>query len=524
MYRYGPRPIGEDDAIDGGPPVIHLGVVERMLHGCDDYAPIMLPASAKVLLPNGNVMALTEDSTRKAMKAAYAASAKAQGSHATAAADAFIRMSPPDDGMVQQALDTVWWRRFAYFSLLAAIAFLAAWPWAARTVVGIFVGPTNEVSVGDTSALDIIRMLDYGIGAVVGSAADFVGGFLPSYAAPWIKIALWYPFATTLVLLLVATTWRLNSLLRDRIQERARLAWNRPRRMVTNIGRASPLLTVGRVMRLHAGPVRVAFSKFLLPTVFLIVIFGVTLLVAGRSYFNWRAGTGDLCEGAGPLTAAGEQPVAAPTLFETRKLCWGSGLWVEQGRKYRIWIDVRDPWFDRTIMSGANGFRDSSWRHLWGLPIRRWYRASWFQPVLRIGAKGVGELPLEAINARPADDLPRLRNPIDPDDTAKYPVRLEDTAEFKDPGTELRRNWQTFGHFEPIPAAALPAAREVWRKQGLADRMVADFVAPESGEMFLYVNDAIQVFPFFGAFAKYYSNNSGTAQVQLQRIPLPPGQ
>jgi hypothetical protein len=31
MYRYGPREIGEDPAIDGGPPVVHLGVVERML-------------------------------------------------------------------------------------------------------------------------------------------------------------------------------------------------------------------------------------------------------------------------------------------------------------------------------------------------------------------------------------------------------------------------------------------------------------------------------------------------------------
>ena len=522
MYRYGPRPIGVDPKVDGGPPVIHLGVVERMLHGCDNYAPIMLPASAKVLLPNGSVMPLTRDDTRKAMRAAYEASARTRGGPATAAAESFVRMSPPDDGIIKQTLDTVWWRRFAYFSLLAATALLAAWPWVAIKVVGLFKGPTDAVEIHGISALDVIRWLDYGFGAVIGPPASFLQGFLPTYVEPWLRIAIFYPFATSLVLILVAVAWHFNSFLRDRIQERARLAWNRPHRLVANIGKASGLLTIARAMRLHAGWVRTIFSKALLQAVFLSFIFGAALLVAGRSYFNWRVGTGDLCVAAAAPVAADEQVIAAPTLFETRNLCWGSGLWVEKGRKYRIWIDIREPWFDRTIMSGANGFSDSSLRHVLAWPIRRWSGAAWFNPVVRIGARGNTELPLEAINVMPADDLPRPLNPIDPKDAQKRPVRLEQTDEFKNPTSELRRNWRSFGNFGPIPAAALPAAGDVWRKQGLADRMVADFVAPESGELFLYVNDAIQSFPFFGPFKKYYGNNSGTAQVQLQRMPLPP--
>ena len=92
MYRYGPRPIGVDEKVDGGPPVVHLGVVERMLHGCDDYAPIMLPASAEVRLPTGEVMPLTEDETRKAMKSAYETSGSSQGEpRQPPAADAFDR-------------------------------------------------------------------------------------------------------------------------------------------------------------------------------------------------------------------------------------------------------------------------------------------------------------------------------------------------------------------------------------------------------------------------------------------------
>jgi hypothetical protein len=43
------------------------------------------------------------------------------------------------------------------------------------------------------------------------------------------------PFATILIVA-VAIAWSMNSLLRDRIQERTRLAWNRPHRLATDIG------------------------------------------------------------------------------------------------------------------------------------------------------------------------------------------------------------------------------------------------------------------------------------------------
>jgi hypothetical protein len=103
-------------------------------------------------------------------------------------------------------------------------------------------------------------------------------------------------------------------------------------------------------------------------------------------------------------------------------------------------------------------------------------------------------------------------------------VDIRDTPEFNDMGSELRRNWpeRKLGWFEPIAKEALPAAGDVWQKQGLATRVVADFVAPESGELFLYVNDAIQVFPFVGPFNSFYKNNSGTATIRLQRMPFPP--
>lgn len=522
MYRYGPRSIGDGEA-DGGPPVVHLSVIERMLHGCDDYAPVTLPASAKVLIPDGasggEELALVEDKARDAMKSAYAASAKAPDSHTVTAAEAFVRMPPPDEEMVQLALDAVWWRRFAYFSLLGAIALLVAWPWAAETIVAILSRPIDGIALSGVSALDFIRHLDYCLSSVVKSTADFLQSFMPSYVAPWLKIAVYYPVATTALVAFAVFAWRMNGLLRDRIHERARLAWNRPHCMAPNVDQAGWPMNIGRLMRLRAGPLGRFFTGVVIPLVFLGVIFGAALLAAGRSYFNWSAGAGGLCPSAGPVTPVGEQPVTARAPFETNRLCWGSGLWVEKGRRYRIWIAVKEPWFDRTIMSGANGFNHHGMDYVLALPFRRWYRADWFQLVARIGPKGDAELPLNDFSTISADDLPRPRDPAAPKDAETYPVRLEETAEFRDMGGELRRNWREFGYFEPIPQPALAAARDVWRKQGLEDLLATDFIAPESGELFLYVNDVIQFVPFLGPFDLFYGNNSGAAQVSLQRAP-----
>ncbi|MFT4119430.1 DUF2235 domain-containing protein [Bradyrhizobium sp.] len=544
LYRYGPRPIG-DGKEDGGPPVVHFAVVERMLHGCDNYAPLMLPANARVLLPDGEVLPLTKDETRKAMKSAYAA--RAGDRQKAAEADAFTAMSPPDAEMARQVLDTVWWRRVAYFALVISLCILVAWPWIARWVVGT----SKDHGLEHTSVLGWITNFDNGAGPVAQPFVDLIANFLPSYAKPWLDIAPYYPFLTIVLVIVALVAWNRNAALRDSIQERARLAWNRPDRFASRrrVSRSGWTLAIGRWMRLHAWPVRMAFTNVLLPGVFLFAIFGSGLLLVSRSYFNWRMGTGSLCASNDATRAVGDVPVvagmgnAAPQgeLFSVSDFCWASHLAAEKGRKYRVWIQMVDPWFDRTIMTGVNGFTtppDAT--HRSAVPMLRLSGADWFQPVVRIGRKGSYDLPLQAVNVMPADALPRHLNTTIPayeDNSGKnYPIRLDDSAEFKDAGSALKRAWRSFGPFEPIPPEALPAARDLWRGQGLSELLVAEFVAPESGELFFYVNDAVQIFPRLipwrftpswlvpvqGPRGQFYANNSGTARITVQRIPASP--
>lgn len=567
LYRYGPRPIlaGREN---GGPPVVHFAVIERMLFGCDDYAPIMLPADCLVLLPGettlpdgtvlpeGTLLPLQsereggekereEEAVRAVMKTAYLA--KATGPRRELEAEAFTTMSTPDPAMSSLTRDTVWWRRIAYFSLLFMVAFIAVFPWIARGLVG----SSEDNGLQGTWFLQLVTDADWLLGAVVAPLTNILRNLLPSYAAPWLDIATYYPVLTSAVLLVTLWVWNKNSALRDNIQERARLAWNTPRRKASrkHIATSSRALTSANWMRHNMGWARTLFARRLMPIGFLFIIFSSALLIVSTSYFTGRVALGKVCappetEGASGTRAERgkpvlDEPLPAGSVFETRDFCWWSGLAVEKGRKYRVWLDIDEPWFDRTIMTGVNGFQTDLARYIF-LPIRRLYGADWFQPVVRVGSKGMNDIPLTAVNVEPADVLPRRKDPTLPaeDDLDKgskhrYWVTVEEELGEKDPRSAKLK---ALGDFQPIPAEDLPAAREVWKGQNLTGRVVAEFVAPDSGELFFYVNDAVQIFPtvlpcciiprwlapFQGRTEKFYDNNSGTARIKVQRLPVPP--
>lgn len=567
LYRYGPRPIlaGREN---GGPPVVHFAVIERMLFGCDDYAPIMLPADCLVLLPGettlpdgtvlpeGTLLPLQsereggekereEEAIRAVMKTAYLA--KATGPRRELEAEAFTTMSTPDPAMSSLTRDTVWWRRIAYFSLLFMVAFIAVFPWIARGLVG----SSEDNGLQGTWFLQLVTDADWLLGAVVAPLTNILRNLLPSYAAPWLDIATYYPVLTSAVLLVTLWVWNKNSALRDNIQERARLAWNTPRRKASrkHIATSRRALTFANWMRHNMGWARTLFARRLVPIGFLFIIFSSALLIVSTSYFTGRVALGKVCappetEGASGTRAERgkpvlDEPLPAGSVFETRDFCWWSGLAVEKGRKYRVWLDIDEPWFDRTIMTGVNGFQTDLARYIF-LPIRRLYGADWFQPVVRVGSKGMNDIALTAVNVEPADVLPRRKDPtlpaeddLDEGSKHRYWVTVEEELGEKDPRSAKLK---ALGDFQPIPAEDLPAAREVWKGQNLTGRVVAEFVAPDSGELFFYVNDAVQIFPtvlpcciiprwlapFQGRAEKFYDNNSGTARIKVQRLPVPP--
>ncbi|MBR0902739.1 DUF2235 domain-containing protein [Bradyrhizobium liaoningense] len=538
FYRYGPRPILAGE-VNGGLPLVHFAVIERMLFGCDAYAPIMLPADALVLMPDGTKLNLTENTTQDAMKRAYLA--KAGGPRRETEAEAFTLMGRPSAEIARLTRDTVWWRRVAYFSLLFMAGLIVLWPWIARSLVGA----SKDNGLQGTLVLRVITTIDWLVGAVLGPLANLVRNVLPSYAAPWLDITLYYPFLTSLVLLVTYLVWRRNTVLRDAIQERARLAWSRPRRMARQKHAEKPgmLLGFARWMRANGGPARWFFSRLVLPAIFLFAIFYSALLIASTSVFTARTATGNICTTPGPEagTPVLDEPIDARGRFATREFCWWSGLAVEKGRKYRVWIEIDEPWFDRTIMSGTNGFKTYFAHHYLALPTLRQFGAAWFQPVVRVGTKGMSDIALEAVNVIPAEELPRRMHPTIPPEQdgdkskGRYPTRLDETKEFEALPSDnpLKLAIGKLGPFQSIPND--PAARAIWDAQKLGGRLVAEFVAPDTGDLFFYVNDAVQIYPTLlparlrpaeldvvqGPYDQFYGNNAGTARIVVQRLPSP---
>ncbi|MGY4414266.1 hypothetical protein ACVWW4_006002 [Bradyrhizobium sp. LB7.1] len=391
-----------------------------------------------------------------------------------------------------------------------------------------------------------IATIDWLVGAVLGPLANLVRNVLPSYAAPWLDITLYYPFATSIVLVITYLIWRRNTVLRDTIQERARLAWSRPHRMASQRHLDEPglLLRFARWMRLNAGPARLLFTKLVLPGIFLFIIFYSALLIGATSVFTARTATGNICTtpGSEAGTPVLDEPIHARGRFATKEFCWWSGLSVEKGRSYRVWVEIEDPWFDRTILSGTNGFKTYFTAHYLALPTLRQFGAAWFQPVVRVGTKGMSDVPLKAVYVMPADELPRRMNPTipvedDADQTkGRYPTQLDKTKGFAalpddDP---FKLSVRKLGPFEPVPND--PTARAIWDEQKLSGRLVAEFVAPDAGDLFFYVNDAVQIYPtllpaalrpakldvVLGPYEQFYKNNAGTARIVVQRLPSPP--
>ncbi len=132
LYRYDPRHIGEGRS-SGGPPVIHHSVTEKMVFGAENYAPITLPSTAMVLLPDGAKHRIAGFSAR----ATIAADAKVDPALGWAL-KAVEALRTPDPELSALTLDTVWWRRLAYYALLVSILVAVSLPVTAYWLTSAF--------------------------------------------------------------------------------------------------------------------------------------------------------------------------------------------------------------------------------------------------------------------------------------------------------------------------------------------------------------------------------------------------
>jgi uncharacterized protein (DUF2235 family) len=544
-YRYGPRrmPI-YDDPKQKILPIVHGSVIMRMAYGSDQYAPIILPSEFWVAAPDGELLpmegfpdTLRLDATKQKIALATFATKEQPiaETEKTKLREAMQLLSRPDDDAVGIVWDTAWWRRLFYLVTVLLTAVLVAYPWTS----GFFAGLVNRVLRlvsfvgGLTQGLDdTLNQADVGSRGFIIPFIDALSAFIPSYAAPWTKALLEHPIEFSSIVIAILLCLYISVILQYRIHDRARVAWRedlvpdyqmwmKERRRgarngmllalavalllligslifkapplaqieigvivfilaLTNVLSGAEAVSIRNAARKAGQTSRVVESTFALriarslrsnPVLTWLyrvlfrdavpIAFALGLVVAGaylcnRVLFDAWGAAGQVCSSSIPKDARKIEKTGTVGGFSTNSICWPTGLVLEQGRRYRITVATPGDWMDRTTPTGVNGFPTSMLNHWMGLPLRRWWTQNWFKPIAQIGAIGNDQYLLDS--SRPEE-------------------------------------------------SSVPKTSQ---------KVVTVITARATGELFIFVNDAVLMIP--GMVNFFYRNNAGTGTIALERI------
>lgn len=550
-YRYDPRRIPNyDNAKQKILPIVHGSVIMRMAYGSDRYAPIILPHEFWVMAPDGELLpmegapdTLQLDATKQ--KSAFTSfAAKEQPimeSEKAKLSRAMKLLSRPDYDAVELVWDTVWWRRLFYFVTVLLTAVLVAYPWTSE-FLGWLVNRVLRLIpfVGGDLAQrldDILNPADLGSRGFISPFIDALSGFIPSYAAPWTNALVGHPIEFSLTAIAILLCLYSSTTLQRRIHDRARVSWRedlapayemwmkereRGTRNVmvlafgvtlllffgslifeepllatieisiivlilalTILWRGAEAASIARAARkakqtkakqtsrvvestlalaiarsLRSNPIltwlyRVLFSDAV-PIAFALGLIVSGAYLCNRILFDGWSAAGQVCRPSIPKEAQKIEKTGTAEGFRTDSICWPTGLVLEQGRRYRLTLNTPGDWVDRTVRTGVDGFPSKALDHWIGVPLRRAWTQNWFKPFAQIGAIGNDQYVLDA--SAPQESLTPETN----------------------------------------------------------QKVVTLITARGTGELFIFVNDAVVMIPGLEDF--FYRNNAGTGTISVERL------
>ena len=214
-----------------------------------------------------------------------------------------------------------------------------------------------------------------------------------------------------------------------------------------------------------------AIRNGLQPTLFglfALAAIGLTILsVTSRIYFSIADSYGVFCSvDVKTRTTSIGHYYSGPLTFDPSNVCWPTGILVEKGATYRLVINIADTmgsWKDGKLEADLQGNLEdySFWPAISAWPAKRYPWEKYYKPIARI----------------------RTHAPRVPyrDEYVLNPTFLSSKKRY--------------------------------------DCLVSDFMAQSSGELFLFVNDAIIYFLPNTVFGTY-QNNGGKAEVFVKRIVI----
>ena len=571
-YRYGPRQIRLQKDSQGNDilPIIHGSVITRMVRGTDDYTSVPLPGKFWVLAPDGELLPGDYDEDMPALDATKCSPASVPSLVAepekTAAEKATLiatikqlPRSADRQKSVELVLDTIFWRRVLYVLTLALTFYLAAFRW----IGGTFTKGVDYALKGIPYVNDLWEYLNHAEDAaargVIRQGADVAGGLIPSGFNPWVERLNEHHVEAFLVLASIVICLRLSSALQLRIHDLARAGWNEEFRKAyagsrTDAKRAVivraaiwifvPLLVgflavwggaptwIGNAL-FGASGIAFVFALFFVPRILedaqknvldfeatpaqraarvlrtyplfrdgypvltksiVPALFALALVAGGAMLFNRTAyvalsGTNLFCTAS--VDAKLVEGVPQTSDFSVDQMCWPTKLKLEQGKTYRITLTSNGDWFDQESRTDVIGFPDSrSLTYKLSAPFKRWPDLNWFTPIIRVGDWGGEEYPLLAGTQVP-NSYSKCVNDVEYEKPAFYfDARLSDASA------------KRLQACSPTPQSALSISQEIKPQQ--------------TGELFVYVNDAAPMLPIVAKL--FTANNRGTATIKVEPL------
>lgn len=371
----------------------------------------------------------------------------------------------------ERVWDLVWWRRIAYFSTLFVTACLVLLPWMKSLWPLNLLWPLSRMEEGEKCIASAL--------CFVAGIPKLFGAFLPGFAGVWIETFSANPgvfgaLASAIIALMAIGKW-LDSKIHDRMAK----IWQ---------AAATPPTTFSwlhdfRESEAYQWILR-RFKKDVLPAFFgLTALAGILIVgVSGlsRTYFSIQDAVGAYCTLTHSTAGISATYFKLPVQFDPKNPCWPTGLVAEEGATYRVVLDISaapGEWADgppdRAIGADLRGNLNSHPVYIapFAWPTKRYLWENYYKPIARIRKTAPGV---------PGQD--------------EYVLN---------PGFNTSRD--------------------------RLDCLVSDFTAKSSGELFLFVNDAIFLFEP-GWKGGTYDNNNGAADVYVKRIAttgepfsLPPG-
>ena len=365
----------------------------------------------------------------------------------------------------ERVWDIMWRRRVTYFATLYFTLILILLPWIKSDLT-----LTRQGS----------HLVELDAGKCIGSAFCFLAGIpkllnfvLPVFAGSWgeafgswVEVFSANPGVFGLLAGIIFLLMKFGRFLDSKIHDRMTLIWH----STTELRTGYSSLYFFRESAAYQGILQL-LKKHALPAWFGIESLAIMGLIAisgaSRILFSLADATGDFCSAdvtvqPAPITPAYSRPLR----FPPEEDCWPTGFAAERGATYRVVMNISGTmgsWKDETLEADLLGNLEDHtfWKSLFAWPAKRYLWENYYKPIARI----------------------RTHAPHVP------------------------------GQDEYVLNPTFASSKKRY------DCLVSDFTAQSSGELFLFVNDAI-IYVRPDAVVGTYKNNGGTAEVFVKRVAI----